>query len=234
MRDAEGQPMPVVLGTHIDVTRAKIAEQFREMGVRTLQILNQVGDLGDLLGELAKMLREQTGFDAVGIRLEQGGGYPYAAREGTVCPFEGNQGDPFRRDAEGRIERDAHGRMAMRCDCGLLLVGNADDPSAPPTPGDACWTNDAELLFSLQGLAATRSGSGCEARSFALVPVWVRDRIVGFLQFTDRRKGQFTGEIVQILVDWRRIWERRCCASARSRTIGRFSTRCSKDSRSTR
>ena len=200
LRDAEGQPMPVVLGTHIDVTRAKIAEQFREMGVRTLQILNQVGDLGDLLGELAKMLREQTGFDSVGIRLEQGGGYPYAARAGTACPFGGNGKDPFRRDAEGRIERDARGRLTMRCDCGLLLAGNADDPAAPPPPGDACWTNDAELLFSLQGLAATRSGSGCGARSFALVPVWVRDRIVGFLQFADSRKGQFTGEVVQILV----------------------------------
>ena len=200
LRGADGQPTTVVLGTHIDVSAEKNAEQYREMGVQTLQILNQPKDLGDLLQELVGMFRERTGLDAASVRLENGGRYPYAAQEGLQCDFCHEPGETFVRGDDGGILRGPDGRLSMRSDCGLRLAGDSDDPQAPPTSGESAWTNDAlELKKRQTGNADATHCVPADYLSIALVPIWVRGRIVGFLQFNDRRKGQFSREIVLIL-----------------------------------
>ncbi len=191
-------------GVTRDITERKRAERYREMGIKTLQILNQPGDLNDLLRELAAMLKEGTGLDAVGIRLQNGNQFPYAVQQGFACDFALEENDLLARDAAGNPLREAAGGTRLRCTCGLVLSGNTDPNRHLFTSGGSCWTNDAARLLDVAPGEDPRfqPRNRCIRdgyASLALVPIHSQGRIVGLLQFNDRRKGQFSLETIQIL-----------------------------------
>ncbi len=196
LRDPQGRPPSVVVGTHIDVSTAKRAEQYREMGVKTLQILNEPGDLNDLLDRLVAMLKESTGFDAVAIRLQNGDRFPYVAQQGFSCEFMAEENDLTVRGPDGHPLLDPDGRPRLRCACGLVLSGNAPFPSS--TPGGSCWTNDASAPPDPAAPPRPRCRQEGYASS-ALVPIRTRNQILGLIQFNDRRKDGFSLETLQIL-----------------------------------
>lgn len=204
LRDAQGRSTAVVVGTHIDISESKRAEQYRDMGVKTLQILNEPDDLNDLLQRLVSMFKESTDFDAVGIRLQSGNRFPYVVQEGFSSDFLASDNDLVDRDADGNPLLDEEGHMRLRCTCGLVLSGKTDPASPLFTTGGSCWTNDA--------LALTNLPSGEDPRqmplnrcirdgfaSIALVPIRNQNQIFGLLQFNDRRKDRFSLETLQIL-----------------------------------
>ena len=204
LRDAQDRPTAVVVGTHIDISETKRAEQYREMGVKTLQILNEPGDLNDLLARLVAMLKESTGFDAVGLRLQSGDAFPYVVQQGFTCDFTVAENDLLARGPEGQVLPDAEGRARLRCACGLVLSGNTDPARPLFTAGGSCWTNDSTRLLDLPPGEDPRlmPRNRCIQEgyaSLALVPVRIQNQIVGLLQFNDRRKDRFSLETLQIL-----------------------------------
>ena len=205
LRGEDGRPTPVVVGTHIDISESKRAEAYREMGVRTLQLLNEPEDLNDLLQRLVAMLKESTGFDAVGIRLQMGDDFPYAVQQGFSCDFLAAENNLVVRDAEGQARPDAMGHARLRCACGLVLADRAGSLGPLSTAGGSCWTNDARQLLAppppgeepnpLPHNRCARDGYA----SLALLPIRAQNRIVGLLQFNDRRQDRFSLETIQIL-----------------------------------
>ena len=191
-------------GVTRDITARKRAEHYREMGVKTLQILDEPKALNEVLGDLAAMLKRETGLDAVGVRLQNGEQFPYAVQQGFACDFAIEENDLHVRDAEGRPLRDAAGRARLRCTCGLVLSGDADPDRNLFTAGGSCWTNDAARLLDVVpgGDPRFQPRNRCIRdgyASLALVPVHSQNRVVGLLQFNDRRPNQFSLEIIQIL-----------------------------------
>ncbi|NCA81858.1 MAG: PAS domain S-box protein [Opitutae bacterium] len=197
LRDEDGRPTPVVVGTHIDISESKRAEEYRETGVKILQLLNEPEDLNDLLQRLVAMLKESTGFDAVGIRLQMGDDFPYAVQQGFSCDFVAEENDLAARDAQGQVR--------LRCACGLVLSGNTDPADPLFTAGGSCWTNDARQWLDLPpaGREPDPAPPNRCARdgyaSLALLPIRAQNRIVGLLQFNDRRQDRFSLETIQIL-----------------------------------
>jgi PAS domain S-box-containing protein len=181
-------------GVTRDITDRKRADRFREMSIQTLQILNEPDDLQDLLERLATMFKVNTGFDAIGIRLQTGGQFPYVVQQGLSCAFLCQVDDR-------EISRlDADGHLTLQCACGLVLAGNTDPDHALFTSGGSCWTNDADRQFNqLHGEPGANPCAREGFASIALVPIRTQDRIVGLLQFNDRRKDQFSIEIIHIL-----------------------------------
>jgi PAS domain S-box-containing protein len=67
------------IGIARDITNRKQVETYREMGRQVLQIINDIGDLCESILGILKILKTQTGADAVGIRLKDGDDFPYFA-----------------------------------------------------------------------------------------------------------------------------------------------------------
>ncbi|MBA4387095.1 MAG: hypothetical protein C0404_03880 [Verrucomicrobia bacterium] len=195
---------PFLQATVRDITGQKQAESYREMGREVLQTLNEPGNLQHSIQRILAILKKRTGFDAVGIRLQNGDDYPYSAQEGFSSDFLATENTLLEHGADGGICRDKDGNARLECTCGLVISGKTDQASPLFTPAGSFWTNDSFPLLYLPTDQDPRHHprNRCMHEgyaSMALVPIRNKDRIVGLIHLSDRRKGRFTLETVQLL-----------------------------------
>jgi len=185
----------------VDITARKSAEARQKLAVDVLANLNRAAAGREVIGDTLSLIRDFVGFDAVGIRLREGEGYPYYVSNGLSDDFVQAENELCERDAEGNLVRDASGNPVLACMCGVIIRGRTD-PSQPFfTEGGSFWTNSTtELLATTteaerQGRTRNRcSSEGYE--SVALVPLRSGSETVGLLQLADRRRGALSPEIV--------------------------------------
>ncbi|MFZ4440764.1 MAG: response regulator [Syntrophales bacterium] len=187
-----------------DITDRKQADEYREMRQEILSILNEAEDSPDSIKRILAVLKAQTGCNAVAIRLQEGEDFPYFAQDGFPADFLRTENTLISHDADGLICRDKEGNSRLECTCGLVLRGRTDPASPLFTHGGSFWTNDSFTLFALPSVVDPRHHphNQCMHRgyaSFALVPLRDKNRIVGLIQFNDRRKGHFTLATVEYL-----------------------------------
>ena len=187
-----------------DITERKTAETYGAMGRDVLQLLNEPGGLQDAIQSVLALLKTQTGFDAIGIRMRQGEDCPYCVQEGFSSEFLRAENSLIARTKEGEICRDSDGNIKLECTCGLVLSGQIDPTNPLFTPGGSCWTNDSRALLDLSSSDDPRlhPRNRCihdNYASIALVPIRDQERVVGLIQFNDRRQGAFTLSLVQHL-----------------------------------
>ena len=203
IRDAVGHPTRTMT-TIEDITDRKQAESYQEMSREVLQILNEPGELHDSMRRVVSTLRKHTGFDAVGIRLQDGEDFPYYAQEGFSKDFLITENSLVERSSNGAICRNQAGDACLECTCGLVISGKTPSDSPLFTPGGSFWTNDSSTLLSIPLADDPRHHPrnlcihyGYD--SVALIPIRTTERVVGTIQFNAHRKGGFTRETVEIL-----------------------------------
>ncbi|MBN2130504.1 MAG: PAS domain S-box protein [Sedimentisphaerales bacterium] len=187
-----------------DITTRKRVEAYRDMRQDILEILNESGGANDFIPHVLAMLKSRSGFDAVGIRLRDGDDFPYFVQDGFPEEFLQTENTLIERGRNGDVCRDDEGNVCLECTCGLVLTGRTDPANPLFTRGGSAWTNDSRLLLDIPSGEDPRHHPRNQCvhqgyASVALVPIYSKDRIVGLLQFNDRRKGRFTLEIVEIL-----------------------------------
>ena len=185
-----------------DITTRKEVESYRALRQRILQSLNEPGEADDILPRALALLKTKGGFDAVGIRLQDGDDFPYFSRDGfsedilqpeSALKEGGKNGGPC---------PDDKGKLCLDRICGLVLSGKTDPANSLFTPGGSAWTNDSTLPLDLPPGEEPRQPRMHDGfASVALVPIRKKDEIMGLLQFGDRRKSRFTLEILEILED---------------------------------
>jgi PAS domain S-box-containing protein len=189
-----------------DITERKRAEQEREITVQFLRVVNNSAGVADLIQAAATFFQQQSGCEAVGIRLREGDDYPYYEARGFPREFVQAENRLCARDKAGEVIRDSAGNPVLECMCGNIICGRFD-PSKPFfSDGGSFWTNSTtELLATTTEAdrqARTRNrcnGEGYE--SVALIPLRVGDKRLGLIQLNNRKKGMFTPEIIA-------LWER--------------------------
>jgi PAS domain S-box-containing protein len=187
-----------------DISERKRIEAYREMGLDVLKILNETADLQESLEQVLTSLKTRTGFDAVGIRLQERDDFPYFTQNGFPKGFTVTENRLVERDDKGRVCRDEYGKVSLECACGLVISGKSDPKNPLITPGGSFWTNDSSRLLNLPLSEDPRvhPRNQCvreKYASLALVPIRNNKRILGLIQFNDRSKGRFTLETVQLL-----------------------------------
>ena len=197
-----GRPFLVGVGT--DITGHKRGESYREMGIEVQQILNESGDLQTCIQRVITVVKTRTGFDAVGLRLQDGDDFPYYAQDGFSKEFLLTENTLIEHTADGGVCRDKDGHVCLECTCGLVISGKTDPANPLCTRGGSFWTNDSFPLLDLPADQDPRHHprntcihQGCA--SVALIPIRRKDRIVGLIHLNDRRKGCFTLETVGLL-----------------------------------
>lgn len=194
--------MVSVLSQVMDITERKLTEQFREMSRDVLRILNEPGSLEELFPRVLVSLKAHTGFDAVGIRLQQGDDFPYIVSEGFPEDFLLKENSLLERSVDGGICRDEQGNVCLECTCGLVISGKTDPANPQFTAGGSSWTNDSFPFLDVPPDTDPRRQPRNECihlgyASVALVPIRDGGRIVGLIQFNDRRKNCFTLEMIE-------------------------------------
>ncbi len=193
-----------VIGVTRDITERKMAEQYREMGREVLRILNEPVDLQSSVRMVLQTLKTSTGFDAVGIRLQHGDDFPYFVQQGCSVDHLLTEDTLVERDATGSICRGEDGKVSLECTCGLVVSGKTDPHNPLFTRGGSAWTNDSFPILDIPPGDDPRfhPRNRCIHQGYAsvaLVPIRTAERIVGLVQFNDRRKGCFNLDTIEIL-----------------------------------
>ncbi len=180
-----------------DITERKLASIYRELGNEILQVLNETGTLKETIQCILVLLKARTGFDAVGIRLREGEDFPYFATAGFSKAFLEKENTLAAHDADGQVSRDDDGQVRLECLCGLVLSGKAASSNPHVTEGGSFWINDPGHLKDLPVASALPCSPRCECfrqgfSSVALIPIRMKEKIVGLLQLDDSRKGCFS------------------------------------------
>lgn len=218
-RDGKGTIVGIV-GIARDITDLRRTERERETTVRLLRLINQSTGTDDLVRAVADFFQQQSGCEAVGIRLKEGDDYPYRESRGFSAEFVLLENRLCAFDAGGDAVRDGVDDPVLACMCGNVIQGRFD-PSKPFfTPGGSFWTNSTtELLASAseadrQGRTRDRcNGEGYE--SVALIPLRVGPERLGLLQLNDRRQGMFSAGTIEL---WERLADQLAIALSKCRT----------------
>jgi two-component system NtrC family sensor kinase len=201
--NAQGVPIKM-FGTIQEITERKLAAIYGKMCREILEILNEPGDIHSSIQRVFAALKGHTGFDAVGIRLQDGEDFPYFSQNGFSGDFLLAENSLIER-ADGRgVCRDEHGKASLECTCGMVISGKGDKVDQFLTPGGSFWTNDSFPLLDIPLMEDPRHHprNTCMHEgyaSMALVPIRNKDRIVGLIQLNDRRKGCFTRTRIELM-----------------------------------
>ncbi|MCP4756511.1 MAG: PAS domain S-box protein [Proteobacteria bacterium] len=187
-----------------DVSGRKWLEAERDLTIELLDRLNATRNLDNLVRELIDLLYRWLKCDAIGVRLEMDGDYPYFETRGFPREFVLAERSLCSVDRGGEIVRDAVGAPVLECMCGNIICGRFDPAKPFFTEGGSFWSNcTTELLATTTDedrQARTRNrcnGEGYE--SVVLVPLRFGDERFGLLQFNDKRKDLFSSEQIAFL-----------------------------------
>jgi PAS domain-containing protein len=187
-----------------DITERKLAENERKVVLQLLSRLNEPGALPVLIRQVTALIKEWSGCDAVGIRLQDGDDYPYYETRGFPADFVKAENRLCATDPTGALIRDSQGNAVLECMCGNVIRGRFDPQQPFFTPNGSFWTNSTtDLLASTDEAdrqARTRNrchGEGYE--SVALIPLRYECRNLGLLQFNDPRRDRFSAAKITLL-----------------------------------
>jgi PAS domain S-box-containing protein len=178
-------------------------ESQQELVASILRVLNRgSGDVTALIREVLVLIRESTGFDAVGLRIRRGEDYPYYEQNGFSDDFVQEENLLCKRRDDGSIVLDRNGRPELGCACGLVLSGRTDSGTRFFTEGGSFWTNCSSELLSIPIADDPRANPRNRCiqngyNSIALIPVRSGGEIVGLLQLNDRKPGMLTLEMIR-------------------------------------
>jgi PAS domain S-box-containing protein len=199
--DNEGKPSGRY-GIGRDVTDRKQAELRDRLAYEVLELLNRSDGSKDTVRDILQLIKKNTDFEAVGIRLREGDDFPYYDTNGFSDDFIHAERYLCARDDERKILRDEQGNPILDGMCGNILCGRTNPALPFFTRGGSFWSNcTTELLASTteeDRQARTRNrcnGEGYE--SVALIPLRSGDETIGLLQLNDRRRNQFTPEMIR-------------------------------------
>jgi len=185
-----------------DITDRKLAESNQALTADILRLLNREDDLHSTIGEILHLIRESTGFDAVGLRMRQGDDCPYYEQNGFTEDFLREENFLCAKGGDGAIIRNAEGKVTLECTCGLVL-SRRTDPSMPCfTKGGSFWTNKSTDLLALTPETDPRTNPRNRCihigfQSVGLFPVRSGNEIIGLLQLNGRPEDRFTSQSIR-------------------------------------
>jgi len=184
-----------------DITDRKDMEAQQLFAGKILERINQKGERQDIIHDVLRLVKQFTGFEAVGIRLREEDDFPYFAVNGFSVEFVEAENYLCARDENGKHIYDSQGNSFLECMCGNVLSGRTDPALPFFTEAGSFWTNSTTTLLAStseqerQGRTRNRCNkAGYE--SVALIPLRSSDQVVGLLQLNDTRWGRFTPEMI--------------------------------------
>ena len=177
-------------------------EAEQEAVLDLLRLMNRSDELHELIRNVTILIRDWTGCEATGVRLQDGEDFPYFETRGFPEEHVRLENRLCMMHETGTPIRDSAGNPVLECMCGNVLSGRFDPTLPFFTESGSFWTGStSELLASTNEAdrqARTRNrchGEGYE--SVLLAPVLYGSETLGLLQLNDSRKHIFTPQLVE-------------------------------------
>ena len=172
------------------ITDRKQAEETRQASYRFLQIAYSHTDIPKLLEEFTREIKNYTGCAAVGIRiLDEAGNIPYQAYDGFSRSF-------FERESPLSIKSD-------ECMCINVIKGDTDPRLPFYTEGGSFYMNGTtRFLATVSEEEKGQTRNVCNEvgyESVALVPIRLKERMLGLIHVADPREGMVPLKTVELL-----------------------------------
>lgn len=173
----------------------------------TRKICNELNKLGDLKTTIKYVISEIKNIsrcEAVAIRLEDNGDYPYYTVDGLSDEFIKVENSLCQMDEFDQPKKTPDGsQYLLSCMCGKVIRGHIDKELPFFTKDGAFWTNDSiELVQNLpEEIEAGTRGYCVKSgyRSIALIPIKTKGNIIGLIQLMDKRCGMVTSYLVEFI-----------------------------------
>ncbi|MBI9083574.1 MAG: response regulator [Desulfobacterales bacterium] len=175
-----------------------------ELALRLAEQLNTADSPAELVPDLLSEIQSFTGFAAVGLRLKQEEDFPYYDTSGFPQTLVISENHLAQKHPNGETVRGPDGAPFLEGMCGHVLSGRFDpDVSCFSTHG-SFWTNDIQSSYAdpkLKESMGPLRGRCLEKgyRSMALIPLQVKDRIVGLLHLSDFRQDLLDEDQIRFL-----------------------------------
>ena len=187
-----------------DISKRKVHETRKAFLSTILGVLNEPLEVKETITRILKVIKRETGFAAVGIRLHNGEDYPYFVSDGFSEEFIARENALAGRAPDGSICLEKNGSLCLECTCGMVIAGKCDPLNSFVTPGKSFWTNNALSFLDIPADEDPRLNprNCCISEGFhsiALIPVFSDKKIVGLLQLNDREKDRLTLDMVDFL-----------------------------------
>jgi PAS domain S-box-containing protein len=191
-----------VAGIFQDVTDNKQEELTHSLTRDVLVILGETANTKESVSKILSLIKKRAGFDAVGIRLQEGDDFPYYASEGFNKQFLKKENSVVKRKKDGGVCRNDDGSISLECTCGLVLSGKTDPANSLFTKGGSSWTNDSFPFLDVPPEEDPRevARNMCIHQGYAsvaLIPIKAKDKPIGLLQLNDKRKNRFTLKMIE-------------------------------------
>lgn len=185
-----------------DITRRKRTEQYLELSVKVLGILNESEDLKSSMKLIFASIKDVIEYDAIGLRLQSGDDYPYFLQDGFEEDFIRTENSLRVGCPNSDICRSENGHPDLDCICGMVISGRAGPENPMFTSNSSFWTNDSNSLLESPNPLVHRPRNRCMYEgylSLAYIPVHSKNRIIGLLQINSRNKNFFNLDIIYAL-----------------------------------
>jgi PAS domain S-box-containing protein len=186
-----------------DITEQKIAQEVREITIKLLSLINSRNQIHDLMKLVTALLRDWSGCEAVGIRLQDGEDFPYFETNGFSDEFLKAENKLCSYNELGEPIRDSQGRVFLECMCGNIISGRFNPFMSFFTKHGSFWTNSTTVLLASTTDAdrLTKTRNRCNTagyESVALVPLRTGQQTFGLLQFNSKQKDRFTPDKITL------------------------------------
>ncbi|OGS23629.1 MAG: hypothetical protein A2297_08345 [Elusimicrobia bacterium RIFOXYB2_FULL_48_7] len=190
IRDSSGKVIRSIGMVH-DITESKASEVEREASVKFLNIMNQSANLKEIVKSSLEFFKQESGCEAVGIRL----------KEGDDCPYFETIGFPADFVLAERSLRECGKEGVLGCLCSNVICGRFDPGKDFYTAHGSFWSNNTTELIARAAekglLARVRNRCNREGyESVALIPIHANNTQMGLLQFNDKRPGRFSPGLI--------------------------------------
>jgi PAS domain S-box-containing protein len=177
-----------------------------EITIQFLRLVNESAGTRDLIRAATAFFHQQSGCDAVGVRLREGEDYPYFEARGFPPEFVQAENQLCARDPAGELQRDSQGNPVLECMCGNVIGGRFDPAKPFFTAQGSFWTNSTTqwLATTTEADRQAHARDRCNSagyESVALIPLRLGEQRFGLLQLNARRPGAFSPQVIS-------LWER--------------------------
>ncbi|MBF0205884.1 MAG: hypothetical protein HQK53_03260 [Oligoflexia bacterium] len=161
------------LRKQIEISNCKLKEmEYRQrILIALMKILNGPLVLNDAIKSILTVIKQETGLEAIGIRLCKGEDFPYYETKGFPEYFVKMENNLCSRDDAGNILRDKQGNPILECMCGNVICGRTDTRYPFFTSGGSFWSNcTTKLLASTTDAERqTRTRNRCNGEGYESV-----------------------------------------------------------------
>ncbi|QQS51779.1 MAG: GAF domain-containing sensor histidine kinase [Bacteroidota bacterium] len=157
--------------------------------------LNNFVDLRNTLTSIITQIKDLTRADAISIRLNEEGDFPYYVSEGFPQSFLDKENSLLEKNPE---------LSAHECLCGQVATGKADPNKPYYTENGSFFTNSStettpQIEDNEQGFTIRNYCNACGYESIGLFPIKNRETIIGLLQINHKARDRFSPDIIEFI-----------------------------------